>query len=654
MPRGIYSEISCNKGKHPEFTPQKHQTEVVDYFLNKSKFKGLVLFHRLGSGKSCSSIMTSDAMLKEAKVKKIYVMTPGSLRQNFIEEYCDRCGYKPKYLKKYYTFITTNYTVGDRLPDLNDSLVIIDEVHNLINGVKNQSKNSTLIYNGLLKSNCRVLALTGTPVFNSIWEWPLLGNLLKPGTFSDIIRHKKLDKEVFMLKFKIDKDGNVKPKNKRFSVNLRGIISYFPGVSGDDYPTVIHENPIRTRMTIPQDNLYWHKEYNERKSRCNGPPSRSLLHKSPAEYYEKLEFFIMASKYILTRKVSNFFYTPDIESTSNPSTRDEVSHIGKTTMYIYKPTSEISPQIEYFEDMIRSRIIKEKDQKTIDYNKVKKEVKKEISQDVMKTSQMGNIGWVNSDNLKNNMLTDVYSRKITAVIVNILKNWKAKHMVFSFFKNKSGVNIIHALLKKCGINTSIYSGDISDNKRRMILKEFNSEKNRYGDNIKAILVTEAGAEGINLLETQHMHILESSTREMKIQQAIGRVVRYRSHKVEGRTPMPKHEQAVHIWRYWSISDKAPVTITINKKGKKETITYTDKTTVDEVLYYEGLIKLNIMNSFLKLLKKASVTKYDKSIDKNIDMFNYRLLPENKNLIESYKKSDERYVKEQAYRNRFSE
>ena len=119
MPHGVYENIECNIGKHPPFTPQEHQSELLDYFLNKSKYKGIVAFHRLGSGKSCSSIMISDQMISFSKTKKVFVMTPGSLRQNFIEEYCEKCGYKPKYLKKYYTFITTNYSVGERLPDLN-------------------------------------------------------------------------------------------------------------------------------------------------------------------------------------------------------------------------------------------------------------------------------------------------------------------------------------------------------------------------------------------------------------------------------------------------------------------------------------------------------------------------------------------------------
>jgi len=657
MPHGIYKKIKCMHADHPEFTPQEHQSEVLDYFVNKSKYKGLCLFHRLGSGKSCSSIMISDEMLKLAKTKKIFVMTPGSLRQNFIEEYCERCGYKPKYLREYYTFITTNYSVGERLPDLNDSLVIIDEVHNLINGVKNQSKHSTLIYKALMNANCRILALTGTPVFNYIWEWPLLGNLLKPKTFTNIIRGGEIDKIAFLKKFDIDVKGNVNPKNPRmFDVKLKGIISYFPGRTDGFYPEVIHERPIKIRMTQPQDAEYWNLASWETDIRMKGPPDKKLLRKSPKVYYDKMEEFIMASKYIMSRFASNFYYPTRFRSSQEPGSRDEEHRIGKVLKYKYKPTGEIALTKKYFVgklyntkmEQLKVEGVKmtEKNEKTIS-KRIMIEVERDVKKNVVQEYELSNIGWVDKRHFANHKLSDVYSRKMTAFITNVLVNWKAKHVLFTFFKTKSGVNIIHALFAMCNIKTEIYSGDISDSKRRTILKRFNAENNRYGDKIKILLVTEAGAEGINILEAQHMHILESSTREMKIQQAIGRVVRYRSHMVEGRTPMPKNEQVVHVWRYWSISGTEPYTLEKSYKDSDGAIktmkkVIVDKSCVDEQLYKRGIYTVNTMQSFLNLLKKASITSYDKSQDKGGNLKDWGVIPTNPKLDAAYRISNERY------------
>ena len=658
MPYGIYENIECDGGKHPPFTTQAHQAELLNYFLNKLKYKGIVAFHRLGSGKSCSSIMISDAMIKASKVKKVYVLTPGSLRQNFIEEYCEKCGYKPKYLKKYYTFITTNYSVGERLPDFDGSLVIIDEVHNLINGVKNQSKHATLIYNALMKADCSILALTGTPVFSHIWEWPFLGNLLKPGTFTKMIRNGQLDTEAFMTKFIIDDEGNVKPKNpKMFAIKLRGIVSYFPGVAGGFYPDVIYETPIQVRMTPLQDANYWAVADWENTIRKQGPPKKSLLRTDPKSYYEKMEEFIMTSKYIMSRFFSNFYYPDTFRSAKKPETRDEVHHIGKVLKYKYKPTGEIADTKKYFVDTLYDTELQRAKLEKVNWTKgelkalakkVKKQVENQVKKHVTTEYELQNIGWIDKRNFPLYRLTDVYSRKIVALISNVLANWKSKHVVFTFFKTKAGVNILHALFKMCGVKTAIYSGDISDSKRRKILKDFNSEKNRYGDKIKILLVTEAGAEGINILESQHMHILESSTREMKIQQAIGRVVRYKSHMVEGRKPMPKNEQVVHVWRYWSTSESEPFTLKRSFKTKEGDTKTTekvivDKTTVDEILYKKGRISVNSMQSFLDLLKKSSVTSYDKKQDKDSRLKDYGVLPVPPNLEKTYEISKTRYL-----------
>ena len=657
MPYGIVDKVICNRENHPEFIPQDHQTKVLNYFLNELKHKGLLLFHKLGSGKSCSSIMISDEMIKQSKSekKKIFVMTPGSLRQNFIEEYCDRCGYKPDFLKKHYTFITTNYAVGKRLPDFNDSLVIIDEVHNLINGVKNQAVHPTLVYNKLMESNCKILALTGTPVFNYIWEWPFLGNLLKPGTFTNLFRFGELNTELFMDKFIIDSDGNVKPKHKNFEINLRGIISYFPGTGDGYYPKVIHEDPILIRMTPIQEQNYFEISTYENKIRNSGPPHISLLQQKPKEYHDKMEEYIMATKYIMSRYASNFYY-PKIFSTNDARNRDEIRDLKKVPTYIYEPTGEsyntvqeiINEKYDYDkeEKEIKKAFITHQNKKDVVKGIIKK-IKDNINKKIRADFKLVDIGWVEKSNFDKKQLIDVYSRKFTAIITNIISNWNAKHLVFSFYKTKAGVNMIHALFKMCNIKTEIYSGDISDSKRQNILKKFNSENNRYGQKIKALLVTEAGAEGINVLETQHIHIVESSTREMKIQQAIGRVVRFRSHMVEGRKPMPKNEQVVHIWRYWSIGSGNEIKIKKkfkNKDGKeeiKEEIVV-DKTCVDEILYNKGRVFVNTIQSFLSLLKKSSVTPYIKANDKEGKLKDYKHIKMSPVLSKACDVSDARY------------
>jgi len=65
-----------------------HQKIVKDYINLHTPYRGLLLFHGLGSGKTCSSIAIAEGM-KHAK--KVIVMTPASLRRNYIEE-IKKCG----------------------------------------------------------------------------------------------------------------------------------------------------------------------------------------------------------------------------------------------------------------------------------------------------------------------------------------------------------------------------------------------------------------------------------------------------------------------------------------------------------------------------------------------------------------------------------
>jgi len=663
MPYGIYDNIECEYGEHDPFTPQEHQEQVLNYFIKKSPFKGLCLFHRLGSGKSCSSIITSDQILRlreansdiKAKdnlaseivslnnIEKIYILTPGSLRQNFIEEYCDTCGFSPKMLREKYIFVTTNYALP-RIPDFNNSLVIIDEVHNLINGAKNMSKYPLKIYNALMKSKCRILALTGTPIFNYYWEWPLLGNLLKPGTFPNIIKGSELNEGGFTKNFKINNKGDLVPKRPNlFQNKLRGIISYYPGRGLDFYPKLIKEKPILIPM-IPDQYIEYEKIYiREEKIRLQGPPKKSLLRTDPVKYNEDAQLYIMAAKYIMSRSISNFYYPPEYrKASSDPRTKDEFTHKTFYTAYVYEPPSLKGQKYKYYNIMEfmekmgtsndESELVKKlkdsltggdlKDEK-MDFKKMVCTNKKKIEKYSTKIKEKGEIGWVNKNTFGQRQLTDKYSRKFFTIIANILNNWTGKHVIFSFFKTKSGVNMFHAMFKMCGIKSVIYSGDIGDSQRRRILAEFNSERNRYGKDIKVLLITEAGAEGINILEARHMHIVESSTREMKIQQVIGRVVRYKSHQVEGREKMPQDEQKVQIWRYWSV----PLQVS--------------GLSVDKDLYSKGVYQRRTMNSFLNLLKKASVTPYKESNDtKIIDMSNTQLSPLMDNI---YNKDMDKYI-----------
>uniref|UniRef100_A0A6C0IC62 Helicase ATP-binding domain-containing protein n=1 Tax=viral metagenome TaxID=1070528 RepID=A0A6C0IC62_9ZZZZ len=69
-----------------------YQQFVREYVRQQSPYRGVLVYHGLGSGKTCSAIAASEAIYSTTR-KKIIVMTPFSLQNNFITE-ITFCGFK--------------------------------------------------------------------------------------------------------------------------------------------------------------------------------------------------------------------------------------------------------------------------------------------------------------------------------------------------------------------------------------------------------------------------------------------------------------------------------------------------------------------------------------------------------------------------------
>lgn len=535
MTRGIYSRIKYESlGTKKDFVPLKHQSQTLDVFqknLSDPSIKGMLLYHKLGSGKTCTSILIADTLLSEKLIDRVFVLTPGSLRQNWITEYGDLCGHSSSRLKKKYVFISYNYNIRDGLKakdedgkelwSFNNSLIIIDEAHIFINGVKNKSKNITVIYKKIVSSNAKVLLLTGTPIMTDIKDFKIFGSLLKPTLFEDVD-----DIET----------GLTRTMERRLFEN---IISYFPGSGGEYYPEVVYMPVIKTLMN---DDQYKHfkkaMDSEDTFININSEDMENTARKLEMSVEQLRLLKIISSKRIKSRSISNAWY----------------------------------PKYKDFKDIIKGEDLDGED----------------------------NNGWLSCEILQNKALLNI-STKITSLILNIILHPKQKHVVFSFYKTKSGLYLIHALLKLAGIKTRLFTGDLDDSSRKYILNKFNSTKNRYGKHCQVLLCSDAGAQGISLLETRHVHILESSVKELMIQQAIGRAVRYKSH-----WEMPKEEQNVKIWRYWSytnhqMSEKHKQKQFPDRGKLKDTVIC-----IDEYLYEKSKISLMKINEFLIKLQKYNV------------------------------------------------
>lgn len=218
---------------------REHQLFIRSYFQIKSPYRGLLLFHSLGAGKSCSSIISAESFLRE---KKVCVFLPASLKKNFYEE-LKKYGHIEYRIYQNYWFKDNNIKEGNKFPkifkklnyfwnidlnkksnynDLNDEerneiniqvderikqfyeffnynglqnkkmeileqqknifdnkIIIVDEVHNLISMIVGMGSIGKRLYKLFMNSqNSRFIFLSGTPLINYPHELGILFNLL--------------------------------------------------------------------------------------------------------------------------------------------------------------------------------------------------------------------------------------------------------------------------------------------------------------------------------------------------------------------------------------------------------------------------------------------------------------------------------------------
>ena len=128
------------------------------------------------------------------------------------------------------------------------------------------------------------------------------------------------------------------------------------------------------------------------------------------------------------------------------------------------------------------------------------------------------------------------------------------------------------------------------------LAHINLEKEQmYGKIVKAMMITQSGAEGISLKNVRRVLITEYFWNSVRIDQVVGRAVRTGSHK-----SLPVADQNVQVFTYLMNFTKKQLNDNPTLRSKDKEIT-TDKHIYNIAKGKEGLV-----NSFLQMLKAASL------------------------------------------------
>lgn len=148
----------------------------------------------------------------------------------------------------------------------------------------------------------------------------------------------------------------------------------------------------------------------------------------------------------------------------------------------------------------------------------------------------------------------------------------------------AGLSPYRQLLDKNQIPYAAFTGDMKDRERAQAVKDYNEGK------LRALLVSSAGGEGLDLKGTRQMQILEPHFNQEKLKQVIGRGIRYQSH-----AELPEDQRQVAVEQYLSTMPK--------RTGLKKFFLGDADTTADQYLHQMSQDKEQLNQQVHALLRR---------------------------------------------------
>lgn len=588
-----YQDLKCNK-QHWELTP--HQIILGNLMNPDTPYKRLLLFHGLGTGKTTAAIVVANNFIKQVQEynTKIYILVPGpTIKQSWIKEIKNfyehqkvinnqninnilQCfkikGYKSFYRqvfgikikevkikknkKKVYQAKDENGNllfkeVSQKLNNLDNSLLIIDEAHNI-------TGNDTIkaVLEIVKKSyNLRVLLLTATPMKNEANDIIDLLNILK---YPEQIDKNKIFSTDGLQLLPTAKDYLLK--------NTRGLVSYVKNYDQylfsprQDIGTSLIPNKnktfnlIRCQLQSLQKQAY--EQYNFDSIGINQKLKESLNFVFPGfdpETKKIIPLEPMKSSKILA-------YFKNILSSNECE-----NYLNELKRFIKCPENNKEPLIKVKNQNMSGLIFRRPylDNFSIKFSKALKNINKYCF-----------IHNKNSD--KNKFISPIFIySNFVFYGINLFKfillengyieygqtpdsNTLCYYCGEPFESHNTHNNVTsHRYYPATFISiTGKDSDSEEDNQeenRKIIENIFNNPNNYDGRYIKIVLGSKVLSEGYNLLNVTNVHILDAWYNLTKLNQVIGRAIRMCSHYV--LTSLTHSQPIVSVFKYTTVLTK---------------------------------------------------------------------------------------------------
>ena len=494
-----------------------YQTVIRNFLSNETPYNGLLLFHGLGTGKTCSAITVAEEhrqFLKESGLKRyIYVLGGLNIQDNFKKQLFDPSQliengsdwtYKgcvgntllreinllgtrkeiiqriQDVIQKHYRFMGyrkfANYIHEHRrhLDELEHSMVIIDEVHNVKDETGRGFTPSKALDLLTKKTTVKLLLLSATPMFNDPSEIVWILNLLNRND-----KRFELKNDIFT------KDGDLRESEKyRFLHHVRGYVSYVKGENPFTfpyriYPSYFYKHTMRPTKAFSMFDTDTTME--EMKTQVY-PVVLSEFQKAA---YEKAISVAASSKALSMGDSIPFLSVLNMTYPKGTS----LEYMIKNDVYEYYPGS-----VRCFDK-----------EQLPTYSAKIAEICKQIQ--------------------KAEGIVVVYSQLLEGGVIPValalesigIRNWNKPLLKGSTQKGA------HTY---CMLTGSPSLSPHSEEAIRLI----NTVENQNGDKIKVVLITKAASEGVDLKNIRQIHIMDPWWNLNRVEQIIGRGIRLKSHK----------------------------------------------------------------------------------------------------------------------------
>ena len=496
--------------KPKEFQLQKPQQFLSKFINPNTPYKSLLIYHRIGAGKTCTAIQIAEQWKGK---KKIIFVLPASLKGNFMNELRGLCGgyltkkereqlskldfndskYQKiidnsnKRIKEYYHIYSYNKFI-DAIKNggmtLNNSILFIDEIQNMISETGTYyNELYDLIYQS--NNNVRIVLLSATPMFDKPVEIALTLNLLRLP--EQLPTGRDFDKMFIKEQIKHNKPFYTVKNMDKFKQMIKGYVSYYKGAPDYTFPKM-NIKYVDCEMSDFQYDVY-----------------KKIMKNNDFNELEP------------TKQILNFVDLPNDFYIG--------SRFASNIVYPNKKTNELG-----FNSLSDDKIINSLSKYSCKLDKIIKNIKRSKGKVFLYSGFKGYAG------LK--------------TVVKVLEAFGYKDYT------KHGVG------RK---RFAVWSGDESEQTKDEIREVYNRDDNLYGEKLKIILGSPSIKEGVSLKAVRYVHVLEPYWNISRLEQVIGRASRFCSH-----INLPDEERNVNVYVYIATHDDEMTTIDQYVKKISET------------------------------------------------------------------------------------